>query len=270
MGLIVSRALKRPVKKGLTVMGICALPTMALAEYPFITDDSGVQGAGGSKLELAYDFSRSEESGAREYERTVLITYTRGLTDVLDAQISVPWQSLSATGSPGYRAFGNTSVGLTWRFYDNEQSGLSLALKPKLVLPVSNDKEAKGIGSAETAYGLLLVASQETAFGELNFNLEAAREEFNSPALRAENRPNIYRISLSPIWSISDKVGLGLDVGVQTNPDKTRKSAMGYIGLALAYMFSDDLRGGLGIGRDVSDGAADTTSATLGMVWYFH
>ena len=42
---------------------------------------------------------------------------------------------------------GNPSFGAKWRFYENEASGSSLAVKPEVVFPVSAGRENSGLGT---------------------------------------------------------------------------------------------------------------------------
>jgi hypothetical protein len=99
---------------------LAGLSFQAYAFHPLVTDDTGTQGTGGNQLEVGMDYV-DENPG---HARALGITYTRGLTDTLDAFVGAAYQ----TSSP--RGWGNVGVGLKWRFFEDEASKFSLALKP--------------------------------------------------------------------------------------------------------------------------------------------
>jgi len=72
------------------------------------------------------------------------------------------------------RGWGNPVLGAKWRFYDNESSKLSFAFRPEIQFPVSDNREARGLGTARVSYGAGLLMRQETGFGALLANLTVA------------------------------------------------------------------------------------------------
>jgi len=239
-----------------------ALPSVsALAYHPLVTDDTGTQGLAGNQLELGYDFARSKAAGVVDIGREVPFTYTRGLSDNLDV-----FAGVSRITSPE-SGWSNVGVGAKWRFHENEASKFSLALKPEILLPVSAAKETADFGNGKTSFGLTLIASKETDFGELHFNLAAERNNFADDTIT--DRQNRYRVSFAPVWAVTDQWKLALDLGLQTNPDSTEKARMGYVELGMVYSPSEDMDFSLGITRDVMDGAIQSTSASFGLTWRF-
>lgn len=234
-----------------------AWPFQALAFHPLVTDDTGTQGDGGNQLEVGYDWARSDGETAR----ALGVTYTRGLSDNLDAFIGAPYQ----TSDP--RGWGNVGIGLKWRFHENDASKLSLALKPEVLLPVSRADEADGLGNGKTSFGLTFIASMETGFGELHFNLEAARSNFADDAIT--DRKTFWRASVAPVWAVAEGWKLALDLGVQTNADRSQDATMGYVELGVVYCPSDRFDLSFGIIHDVMDGSADSTTATAQMTLHF-
>lgn len=239
-----------------------ACPPQAQAYHPLVSDDTGTQGAGGNQLELGYDHERGKADGVTDTGRAVPITYTRGLTDALDLFAGVARQT-----SPG-DGWGNLGIGAKWRFHENEASRFSMALKPEILLPVSRSREAAGFGNGQLSYGLTLILTRETDFGELHVNLAAERNNYADDAAFPE-RANLYRVSVAPVWAVAEGWKLALDLGLQTNPDRAGKSRMGYVELGMVYSPSETFDLSLGVVRDVMDGAVSTTSATFGLTWRY-
>ena len=237
------------------------LPAAAWAYQPLISDDTGTQGSGGNQLELSYNHARSDVLGSVTTNRAIPFTYTRGLSDNLDL-----FAGVVRTTSPEH-GWGNAGVGAKWRFYEDAASKLSLAVKPTVLLPVSAAQEARGLGLGKTSYGLAFIASKETGFGELHFNLAAERDNYADAT--TPDRRNLWRVSVAPVWALAKGFKVALDLGLQINPDPAEKSRMGYVELGLVYSPSEDLDLALGLTHDVMDGTVRSNYATLGVTWRF-
>lgn len=230
--------------------GLAALaltPATALAYHPLVTDDTGTQGCAGNQIELGYNSASTREAAAKDTSREVALSYARGLSDSLDVFVGVTRQTKPEQG------WGNTALGAKWRFCDNEQSKLSLGIKPELRLPVSAGDEAKGLGQGEVSYALSLLLSQETGFGAVHLNAVAER---NGYAMPTADRKHVYRLSVAPVWDVAEHWKLALDAGLQTNPDSSKNARMGFVELGAVYSPTDDLDFSFGIIRDVMDGTA--------------
>lgn len=246
------------------------LPVAAWAMQPLATDDTGTQGAGGNQIEASYNRTSDKAPGSKTITHEVPLVVTRGFTDALDLYAGIGWQKISPD-APGAveRGWGNTAVGAKWRFYDNESSKLSFALKPEIQFPVSRNREARGLGTARTSYSLGLLMTQETAFGAVHANLAAERVNFADTALDDAERRTLYRLSVAPVWDVAEEWKLALDAGVMTNPDRTAKARMGYVEIGAIYSPDKDLDLALGVIRNVMDGSANTWQATIGLTWRF-
>ena len=129
-------------KKKMTWTAALALTMSAASSWafqPLMTDDTGTQGLGENQLEVSFSDDRVEQSGVAYSSRVLPLTYTRGLSASLDISLGVNHTHLNADalGTDFVSGNGNPSVGLKWRFYENETSKTSLALKAELGLAVS-------------------------------------------------------------------------------------------------------------------------------------
>ena len=249
---------------------ITLLPAIASAFQPLVTDDTGTQGAGGNQVEAAYNRTVDKAPDARVVTHEVPLVFTRGITDALDLYAGLNRQSIVPDApATTERGWGNPALGVKWRFYDNEASKLSFALKPEIQFPVSKSREARGLGTAKTSYSVNLVMTQETGFGAVHANAVAERVNYSDDALNAAERRNLYRFSAAPVWDVAEDWKLALDAGLVTNPDSAASARMGYLELGAVYSPGKDLDLALGIVRNVRDGTASTTQATFGFTWRF-
>lgn len=246
------------------------LPAVASAFQPLVTDDTGTQGAKGNQVEAAYNRTVDKLSGTEAVAQEVPLVFTRGFTDALDLYAGVGYQRIEPP-APGTeeRGWGNPAVGAKWRFYENEASKLSFALKPEVQFPVSDSREARGLGTAKTSYSVNLIMTQETGFGAVHANAVAERVNYSDDALNSAERRTLYRLSVAPVWDVAEGWKLALDAGLTTNPDLAESARMGYIELGAIYSPSKDLDLAFGIIRNVSDGDISTTQATAGITWRF-
>ena len=242
----------------------------AHAFQPLVTDDTGTQGAGGNQVEVAYNRTVDKAAGERAVTHEVPIVYTRGITEALDLYIGVVGQRLEPPPpASSERGWGNTALGVKWRFYENDAAKLSLALKPEVRLPVAERRERRGLGTARATYAVGLLATQETGFGAVHANLAVERVDYADPALDAAERRTRYRASIAPVWDVTERWKLALDAGWITQPDPAERRYLAYGEIGAIYAPMKDLEFALGVIRNFRDGAVRTTQATVGLTWRF-
>ncbi len=242
----------------------------AFALQPLITDDTGTQGSGGNQLEFSYNYDRTKVDGGKERVSTVPLVYTYGLTDTIDIYGGVGYSSVRSD-FPESDAAGwiNTTIGAKWRFFENEASGTSLAIKPEIVVPVGSDDERDGLGTGKTSGNLTLILSQDMPFGAMHFNAGVGRDRFRDSS--GESNTSYRRFSMAPVWDVSEQWKLALDVGIElahADGDTTR-SKFGEIGVI--YSPSKDVDLALGFIRtlDHAQPRSATNSVTAGLTWRF-
>ncbi len=249
----------RPI--GVSLIVLAGWSGQAQAYHPLVGDDTGTQGAGGNQIEIGYDYDHRLLDGMTAEGHGFPITYTRGVTDSLDLYISTTRLSAPVSG------WGNVGLGAKWRFYENEASGLSLGLEPKVQLPVSAEDEARGLGNGRACYSLAFLVTQNTSFGQVIVNLAAGRDDFADSTIM--DRKTTYRFSLAPVWQVAETWRLTLDMGLKTNPDSTQKARMGYVEVGTIYSPDKDLDLSVGLMHDVLDGPVRNTTVTSEVTWRF-
>lgn len=238
---------------------------------PLITDDTGTQGKSGNQFELGFSRDRVQQGGTST-ALTLPFTYTRGLSDDVDVFVSVSQIRLSSD-VPGGNAngIGNPSMGFKWRFFENEASKTSLAIKPELRLPVNASKEAAGLGTGRVSYGVTLIATQETGFGAVHANLAAGRDNYRGLATSPAPDATSWRASVSPVWDVEERWKLALDLGIESQQAGGDTTTANYVEFGTVYSPSKDLDFALGIIRrvDRTHPATTTNTLTAGVTWRF-
>jgi hypothetical protein len=261
----------------LAVFAAFSTPSSAL--QPLITDDTGTQGAGGNQLEVSFNRERTRtdgedgERGETERVRSIPVVYTYGVTETLDVYAGVEHARIRFRGPEGNdraSGFANTVIGAKWRFFENEASGTSLAIKPEVALPVSSQREEDGLGTGRTSGSLTFILSQDLPFGSVHFNAGVGRDRFR----HSEDNPSaasIRHFSVAPVWDISEQWKLALDVGIdrERSDGHTVRSKYGEIGAI--YAPSENLEFAFGIIRASDDEhpKSKTHGLTLGLTWRF-
>lgn len=249
---------------GLTLSGA------ASALQPLITDDTGTQGDGGNQLEFSYNNDRTRVDSETERVHTVPVVYSYGLSETVDLFAGIGYSKIRASqAGDDASGFGNTSLGAKWRFYENEESGTSLAIKPEILLPVSHHREDTGLGTGRTSGNLTFIVSQDVPFGAVHFNVGVGRDRFRH---NEDNPDTSYkRASLAPVWEVSEQWKLAMDVGIESARADGATVKTRFVELGAIYSPSKDVDLALGLIRSTDDDSpkATTHSATAGLTWRF-
>jgi hypothetical protein len=255
-------------RTALTAIAVFSPPASAF--QPLITDDTGTQGSGGNQLEFSLNADRAEVGDDVERVRTWPIVYTRGLSDTLDVFAGLSYVRIRP-GSPagGASGSGNPSFGAKWRFYENEKSRTSFALKPELLLPVSASSENAGLGNGGASGNLTFILTQEIPFGAIHVNAGLGRERYRD-ALNGGDATTA-RASIAPVWDLTEQWKLALDLGTESARAAGVSVRSNFIELGAIYSPGKDLDFALGILRTSEHGDPDTKTlgATAGLTWRF-
>ena len=136
---------------------------------------------------------------------------------------------------------------MKWRFY--EKSGLSLALKPGIILPTGDDK--KGLGDGKAAYSLHFLTSKELDPVTLHLDLGYIR---NCKELR-----DIWHYSLAAEYGISKPLTLVANIGGETNPDWESDVHPLFLLGGMIYKIDDNFSIDLGLKTGLNKAEADYT-----------
>lgn len=250
-----------------------SLLASAQAHQPLITDDTGTQGAGGHQLEFSVDRDRARQAGQTDRITALPVVYTYGLTDNLDLFFGLAYARID-TGNNGGTAhgFASPALGAKWRFYDDEESGFSMAVKPEVFLPVSSRREGEDFGTGKTSGRLSLVMTQEVPFGMVHMNLGAGRWLHRQQA--DEPNENSFSASVAPVWQVSEKWQLALDLGtVSQHPSGSgnRNVRTNFMELGTIYSLFENLQFAAGVIRARGNDKPRTSSTvfTTGLSWQF-
>lgn len=256
---LLSCSLRAPLLLGAALL---AAAGPAHAAHPLITDDTGTQGAGRWQLEASTDHSRAREraAGLTAWQREFNATLTHGLTDDLDAAVSLPWQRASATDEPGARGMGDAALLAKWRFHENEAQGWSLALRPELSLPSGNSD--KGLGNGRAGAALTLISSIER--GPWTWLVNAGLTWNHN---RLGERSGLWAVSTAVLWAATPQLSLVADIGASRAADReSRTDRFGLLGAI--WHVGEDVDASLGWRRSFgASPVVHTLGAGLTLRW---
>ena len=260
----------RSPRRALAALLFAGLSSPALALQPLITDDTGTQGAGGNQLEFSFSAERAKLDGSTDRTRSVPVVYTRGLSESLDIYAGVAYSWIRPDGSASdTRGASNPSLGAKWRFFDNEASGSSLALKPEILFPVSAGREIDGLGAGKTSGNLTLIYSQDVAFGAVHVNAGVGRDRFRDSEINPD--ATTTRFSIAPVWDVAEQWKLALDLGAESARAAGSTLRSSFVEFGAIYSPGKDLDFALGLIRAADHASPRTTTytATAGLTWRF-
>lgn len=229
---------------------LCSLfyASQALAFEPLNTDDAGTIGLGVNQIEAYFytitaggpngefsDISPGEEFVGSGNAKTFPITYTRGLSENIEASVSTSYYALPRGH---FSPLSNYVLGLKWRFMGNDNSALSFAAKPTITLPTGNNQQIAGLGNAAVNYGLNMISSYNWESFAIHMNMSYEREPYNVNYSVAGDlgpqRKNVFAISIAPVWQIHSKLKLAADIGSGTNTPTTSPTYLNTYAMAAA------------------------------------
>lgn len=249
---------------------LAGLSLSVSAFQPLITDDTGTQGTGGNQLEFSFNEDRSRMDGSTDRTRALPVVYTRGLTESIDVFAGFSYIRIRS-GTPGGDASGggNPAIGAKWRFYDNEASKTSFAIKPEIIFPVSASRESEGLGTGKTSGSLTLILSQEVPFGAVHMNAGVIRDLYRDTLSNPDTTTT--RASIAPVWDVSEQWKLALDLGTESARSGGSSVRTNFAEIGAIYAPSKDLDFALGIIRSSDNDSPHTTTntATVGVTWRF-
>ena len=210
----------------LTAALLMTAPGAGRAAHPFITDDSGTQGAGKWQLELLGERSRHDrvadpgggpvQSSGRTTSFNPVLTY--GVLDNLDVALGFNYTRFRITESgattEAANGAGDSTLELKWRFY--ESGPFSVALKPGLLLPSGN--ENRGLGTGRTSWGVNLIADYDAEPWVFLANVAYNHARFKLPQDQADNRHDLWRVSAGAEYAVAKQLRLVGELGARTNP----------------------------------------------------
>lgn len=176
----------------LTPLLLLLLPIVCNAFEPLNTDDAGTVANGKNQIEM-YFFKTSnhgvevteseniiapgEEYFGTQSARAFPFTYTRGLTDTVEASIGTTY---FANPAGNYSPFANKVISLKWRFAQDEEAGWALAIKPTFTLPGTKQQQVNGLDLALPNYGVNFIGSQYWDQIEVHVNASYERTPYNT------------------------------------------------------------------------------------------
>lgn len=245
-----------------------SLPTCAY--QPLITDDTGTQGKGGNQLEFALIGDRAETAGRIERLRALPLVYTRGVSGTIDVFAGLVYSQFRSE-SAGSDASGSSDplFGLKWRFYEDEKTQTSFAVKPEIILPAGAGRDNAALGNGKASGNLSFILTHQTAFGAIHFNAGVFRNRYRDTASNPD--ATITRISVAPVWVLGAQWKLAVDLGAESQRAAGASVRAYYAELGAIYSPSKDLDWSLGVLRSSNNDSPDTTrnTASAGLTWRF-
>ena len=246
-----------------------AAPVSGCAANPYVTDDTGTQGAGKWQLELLAEstrHARTADAGpgnAHQVRRasTINPVLSYGVLGNLDIALGLnrARQRIIEDGLDIQSAHGagDSTLELKWRFY--ERDGLSLALKPGLVLPTGDENQ--GLGTGRLSWGANFILAREAGSWAFLANVAYTQARYKRPADAEANHAHLWRVSAGFGYALREDLRLAGEAGVRTNAARDDPFLPGRNGhfamLGLIYSPSERIDLDAGIRTSFSRGEID-------------
>ncbi|QEM70096.1 transporter [Geobacter sp. FeAm09] len=227
------------MRRGIAAVALLGMVTLGAAQSfagpPLVTDDTGTVEPGHAEVELNGGYAYDKESGngiaTRREAFDGEMKITTGITKDLGVSLAVPYLFSERVREDGQLAgtndgFGDMTLELKYRFFEHE--GLSLAIKPAILLPTG--KYSTGLSDGRWGFGGALIATREFAEGKylLHANLGYEHHGFRTDIQRDENRSDLWSGSLAGEAQVMKGLTLVADLGLSTAQDKATSELCSY------------------------------------------
>ena len=252
-----------------TLLLLVVVPAASWAAPPYVTDDAGTQGRGNWQLELTGEYVHHDKTAdvagmSVNQERKVtsvgpVLTY--GVTDTIDIAVGASYlrdQTVENGATvQDSRGMTDSTIEVKWRFY--ERDGLSLAVKPGLLLPTGNENE--GLGTGAVSWGVNGILTYETGAWTWLANIAYSEIHYKNAEDSETNHRHLWRISGGLGYLVFEKLKLAAEAGVRTNPAKDDPFLPGRNGnfatLGFIYSPSRNIDIALGYRKSTNDAESD-------------
>jgi hypothetical protein len=235
---------------------------MSLAAHPLITDDAGTQGKGKGQFEINFEYAHESSGGVVESTNQIQTVLTFGVLDNVDFVVGFPYQFINskALGTKTTEdGLSDITLEVKWRFW--EANGLSLALKPGIIVP-SGDA-GKGLGAGEVGYSFFFIATKELDPWAFHLNLGYRRNENT-----VDERTDIWHVSLASELKVFSWMKAVVNIGAERNPDQQSETPPAFILGGLIFPVTEHLDLDIGVKGGLT-ASEDDYSILAGMTFRF-
>lgn len=212
-----------------------------------LTEDTEVLDPGVWELELHGGRVRRRESGETTLATELTARLARGIAENLHLHVELPYLREVTEGAV-VTGRGDATVSLKWRFYDSD--GLSLALKPDLLLPSGRDE--LGLGAGDVRWGLNVLAGYERGTVEFLGHLGYLHNRN-----RIGEREELWHVSAALRWTVTPALKLIVDLGIDSDTDPAAHTPSRELVYGLTYALRENLDLGIGVTRGLNEEADD-------------
>ena len=134
---------------------------------PLLTDDPGTPGDGRWEINIAMTVEKTRKD--RLFE-SPLIDINYGMGDHIQLKFEVPWLLLKNEYEKSINGLGNSTLGVKWRFFNQEEHGIAVSVYPQFEFNNSNSSVDQGLVEKDPEF--LLPFEVERELGHLSVNGE--------------------------------------------------------------------------------------------------
>jgi Putative MetA-pathway of phenol degradation len=205
------------------------------AQLPFYTDDTGVTEPRKWHFEFFNEYDALQLQYPNLNQNTANFKLNYGLPHDLEVDVDVPYLAIyRAPGSPPSTGFGDTNLGLKWRFHQESKGSRAPSLATSLYIEFPTGDSSQQLGSGLEDYWLNVIAQK--SFSEktrltANIGYLFAGNTSTGVLGTQNTRGHVVTGGLSLLHDFSPKLTLGAEIygGYTNNGDlgRTQFQAMG-------------------------------------------
>jgi hypothetical protein len=221
----------------------------AWASHPLLTEDTGVLGKGIWEFELHGERLRRDGPQGVNRSTQALAKLGYGVAEALDVEVELPYAREVADGAVS-SGRGDAGLAVKWRFYESAKEGVSLAVKPVVLLPTGRDEI--GLGAGRTRWAANLAGAYQAGRLELLAHLA-----YTHNRNRIAERQSLRHQSFAVRYTASTKLRLVADLARDSNPDPATRTYARELVYGATYAVTSDIDLGAGFSKALNDTAGE-------------
>ncbi len=202
---------------GASLLGVCLMPALLIAQQPFLTDDANVTDRGRFHVEIINEFDWLQRSSAPlRYQNATRMTLAYGLAENLEISVTGAFLTVISHERPrAVAGYGDTTLSAKYNVLRESEGSSRPALTISGYIQTPTGDTGRGLGSGVVDYGIIGIAQKtyrDKNVFRINSGILLSGNTLTGAIGIAVVRGRVYTGGLSYVRTVNDRLQLGAEL----------------------------------------------------------
>lgn len=202
---------------GASLLGVCLMPALLIAQQPFLTDDANVTDRGRFHVEILNEFDWLQRSSAPlRYQNATRMTLAYGLAENLEISVTGAFLTVISHERPrAVAGYGDTTLSAKYNVLRESEGSPRPALTISGYIQTPTGDTGRGLGSGVVDYGIIGIAQKtyrDKNVFRINSGILLSGNTLTGAIGIAVVRGRVYTGGLSYVRTVNDRLQLGAEL----------------------------------------------------------